>query len=109
MSAQSPELPADGVPAIDRRAFLGTVGIAAGALLAASAVPLSVACARGLRTGEEPSRTESKSAHTDEEVWHVDDICGHRPRYAHPIPHGPARTSPVLWERVDPIDYMLMI
>ncbi|HTW37751.1 MAG TPA: twin-arginine translocation signal domain-containing protein [Steroidobacteraceae bacterium] len=109
MSTPSPELPAGEVPAFDRRAFLGTVGVAAGALVATSVVPFSVACAEGLRTREEPSGAGSRSAPTDEEGWHVDDICGHRPGYAHPIPHGPARTSPVLWERVDPIDYMLMI
>jgi hypothetical protein len=96
MSAKSPE-PA----AIDRRTFLGTVGAAAGALVAASVVPL---IRRPDTSLEPPERADGA-----EESWHVDDMWGHRPRYAHPIPYGPARTSPVLWERVEPIDYMLVI
>jgi len=36
--------------------------------------------------------------------WHVDDICGHWPRYAHPIPFAQAQSAPVAWEGVDPVD-----
>ena len=109
MGAASAELPADGSAAIDRRAFLGTVGAAAGALVAASVVPLSVARGGELGTREQPIPAAGMTADCGEEDWHVDDICGHRPRYAHPIPHGPARSSPVLWEYVDPIDRTLVI
>ncbi len=107
----STELSADHAE-IDRRAFLGTVASAAGVLLAASLAPLSQGRAAGRQTlprvDGSPGATEGDRAEPSQD-WDVDDMWGHRPRYAHPIPYGPARTSPVLWEHVDPIDYMLVI
>jgi hypothetical protein len=91
--------------AIDRRAFLATFGAAAGALVVASMVPL--AAARGADDNEHVRPSAAGSVATEDD-WDVDDICGHSPRYAHPIPHAPARSSPVMWECVDPIDRMLV-
>jgi hypothetical protein len=93
---------------IDRREFLGTVGATAGALVAAVIAPLGVAHGAAPLESERPSPSSVASALT-EEGWDVDDICGHRPRYAHPIPHAPARSSPVLWECIDPVDHNLVI
>lgn len=107
MSEQPAKLPQPEMPEVDRRAFLGTVSAAAGALLAARLLPLPVTA--GLRVREHPRPADTVSACGDEEAWHVDDICGHRPRYAEPIPHAPTRSSPVRWEYVDPIDRMLVI
>jgi hypothetical protein len=95
---------------VDRRTFLNSVGAAAGALLTIGVAPL--AAARGADPEVSAHAACAPSAAADPCVaddWHVDDICGHRPRYAHPIAHAPARSSPVLWESVDPIDRMLMI
>ena len=102
--------PAASTSGIDRREFLGAVGAAAGALVAVSvAHPCMASTGRArhlaVPTGPAAARVPVES----EEPWHVDDMWGHRPRYAHPIPHSPARTSPVLWDRVDPIDYMLVV
>ncbi|HTX24045.1 MAG TPA: twin-arginine translocation signal domain-containing protein [Steroidobacteraceae bacterium] len=103
MSASSPALPPHASTAVDRRTFLGAVSATAGALVTASVVPLSVAAAQDL--GESAHGIGAESRHE----WHVDDMWGHRPRYAHAIPYGPARTSPVLWEHVDPIDRALIV
>jgi hypothetical protein len=105
MSTTRTEPEAGAAPAVDRRAFLGT----AGALVAASVMPLSVVC--GEERSARPSAELEPTERTDggDESWHVDDMWGHRPRYAHPIPHAPPRSSPVMWERVEPIDYMLVI
>ena len=99
---------------LDRRAFLGAV-VTAGAMAAAAAAPLT---ARALtlskggdvlapRGGSLPAQgTSEASANAD---GHIDDMWGHTPRYAHPIPYSPMRTSPVSWEHVDPIDRLLVI
>jgi hypothetical protein len=92
MSANSVNPTAGDATAVDRRAFLALFG----ALVVASIAPLAVA---------RPRLAPSVSTEAE---WDVDDICGHSPRYAHPIPHAPARSSPVMWECVDPIDRMLV-
>lgn len=98
---------------LDRRAFLGAA--AAGALAAAAAVPLT---ARALalvpgreagRSGSEPLTAQGTRAAPGDADWDIDDMWGHTPRYAHPIPHAPMRTSPVAWEHIDPIDRFLVI
>ena len=67
-----------------RRAFLGGVGMTVAAAVAmplapgARAMPLPWAAA-GL-----PPALAAMYPQGD---WHVDDICGHLPRYAHPIPY----------------------
>lgn len=98
----------------DRRSFLSTAA-AAGALAAAAAVPLT---ARALAFGrgdeatqplEGPSFAQGSAEAATDADGHIDDMWGHTPRYAHPIPHSPMRTSPIDWEHVDPIDRFLVI
>lgn len=98
----------------DRRSFLGAV-VTAGAMAAAAAAPLT---ARALaltddsdvRSARDPSLPAQDISDAPPDAdWHIDDMWGHTPRYAHPIPYSPMRTSPVSWEHVDPIDRMLVI
>lgn len=101
--------------AVDRRAFLGAAGAAAGALAAFAAAPFP-ARALGLHgpgaaadprdAGSSPRGLRELAS---DDGWHIDDMWGHMPRYAHPIPHSPARSSPIDWEHVDPIDRALVI
>ena len=72
---------------LDRRAFLGGAGFAAGAVVAATLVPLSVVHA--VPSTESVALTPS----ADDPSWtgHVDDACGHWPPYSHSIPFGVAR------------------
>jgi hypothetical protein len=41
-------------------------------------------------------------------AWHVDDMWGHSPRYAHPIPYARTQGEPIAWEHVEPIDRMFV-
>jgi hypothetical protein len=87
------------VSAVGRRTFLvgatATVGVAA----VAAFVPAAVVSA--------PPAWQD--ATVPGEPWHVDDMWGHLPRYAQPIPHAGVSYAPVTWERWDPIDHILMI
>ena len=97
----------------DRRSFLGAV-VTAGAMAAAAAAPLTARAltltddSHGLRSPD-PNPAQGNSDAPADADWHIDDMWGHTPRYAHPIPYSPMRTSPVSWEHVDPIDRMLVI
>ncbi len=101
--------------ALDRRTFLGVAGGAAGALAAAAIAPFRArALALSAGAGSADARqlahaSAGPQSLAGEDAWHIDDMWGHMPRYAHPIPHSPARTSPVAWEHVDPIDRVLVI
>jgi hypothetical protein len=86
--------------AIDRRSFLGSVGLMAGAVVATSVVPLSVVHA--VPVGGPSLSPASPLANN----WHIDDVCGHWPPYAHPIGYGQA-VSVSLTARADPIDHIL--
>jgi len=98
---------------LDRRAFLGGAA-AAGALVAAAVrplparvlglAPLEAARASGAALPA-PAGVETAA----EDDWHIDDMWGHTPRYAHPIPHSPMRSGPIAWEHVEPIDRFLLI
>ena len=95
---------------IDRRAFLGGAA-AAGAVAAAAVTPLT---ARALALAPAPPAPASgdplpASESLADADWHIDDMWGHTPRYAHPIPHSPMRSSPIAWEHVDPIDRFFVI
>ena len=85
---------------IDRRAFLGgaaavgAIAAAAGSALTARAVALV------------PALPPQPGADDD---WHIDDMWGHTPRYAHPIPYAAVQSAPIAWEHVDPIDRFLVI
>lgn len=83
-----------GVP-MQRRIFLSRAGLAAGAVVATSLVPLSAVHAL-------PARLLAAAA---EPPWtgHVDDACGHWPPYAHPIPYGPPAAAPLM--AADPADW----
>lgn len=89
----------------DRRAFLGGAA-AAGAIAAAAAVPLTARALALIPAAVPPANGKAPAADAD---WHIDDMWGHAPRYAHPIPHSPMRTSPISWEHVDPIDRFLVL
>ena len=100
--------------ALDRRSFLGAV-VTAGAMAAAAAVPVT---ARALAltegrdvqsSGAQPLPAPGTSEAAADADWHIDDMWGHTPRYAHPIPYSPMRGSPVSWEHIEPIDRMLVI
>jgi hypothetical protein len=82
---------------LDRRSFLGALSLAAAGSLLAS--PGWTAAA-----SHSPDTTRLSLEPTAEAgTWHVDDMWGHMPRYAHPIPYSPSYPSPN-WDNVDPID-----
>jgi hypothetical protein len=85
---------------IDRRAFLGGAGLIAGAVVATTLAPLSMvhASATGL------SFVTAGEAGT----WHIDDVCGHWPPYAHPIGYGHGSAS-VTVAHAEPIDHIFLV
>jgi hypothetical protein len=87
---------------IDRRAFLGGAGLTAGAVVATSLVPLSVVHALHL-----PSSV-SLAAAGPSGTWHVDDVCGHWPPYAHAIGYRRTTAAPSMLAQADPIDHIFM-
>lgn len=93
---------------LDRRSFLGGAGIAAGAVVAATLVPLSVVHAL-------PSQAVALTPMADDPSWngHVDDACGHWPPYSYSIPYDVGRASSTLTAQVDfatePFDHTLMV
>jgi hypothetical protein len=82
-----------------RRAFLGGVGMTVAAAvamtLAPGALPLQWA------TPALPPALAAMYPHGD---WHVDDICGHLPRYAHPIPYMHDTSAPDIAALAAPVD-----
>ncbi len=82
---------------MDRREFLGALGLTA----AGSALVL----AGGI--GRIP-REATGAAAIPEGTGHVDDMWGHWPRYAHPIPYTVVPHVPVSWDTVAPIDRMFV-
>jgi len=90
---------------LDRRAFLGGAGFAAGAVVASTLVPLSVVHAL-------PSASSlALTATADDPSWfgHVDDACGHWPRYSHPIGYDVARAERHVDMATEPYDHILMV
>jgi hypothetical protein len=85
---------------IDRRTFLGALALTA----AGSAVPF----ARGALGGAQvpPGAAASVIA---EGSWHVDDMWGHWPRYAHPISYTLVRHVPIDLDAVAPADRQFMM
>jgi hypothetical protein len=86
---------------LDRRKFLGTVGLAAGAVIAASVAPLAARAASGCAA---PPMVPADATVTDpaDELWDVDDMWGNRPRYAHPVPYAHGIPGAGLLERSGP-------
>jgi hypothetical protein len=88
---------------VGRRWFLGSVALIAGAVVATSLVPLSVVHA----VAQLP--TSPAPGDPGEGTWHVDDMWGHWPRYAHPIGYGHVQTEHVsLLAHADPIDHIFL-
>lgn len=86
-----------------RRAFLGSAGMTVAAAVALTLAP-------GVRGGPRPAALPSLppalvSAADD---WHVDDICGHMPRYAHPIPYLHDTAAPDLRALAAPVDWQFL-
>lgn len=115
-SSPSLEPGAVGRPALDRRAFLGGVGVAAGAALAASILPIAAAHAASLEapaavpthgTGAADSVSAAQGPGPDD-AWDIDDMWGHWPRYAHPIPYARVQPAAAAWEQIDPVDRRLV-
>ena len=95
---------------LDRRAFLGGAGFAAGAVVATALVPLSIVHAVPGQAGAVDLTTPP-----DAPSWngHVDDACGHWPPYAYDIPYNVVRApetsaADVFAANVHPADYFLL-
>jgi hypothetical protein len=87
-----------------RRAFLGSAGMTVAAAVAFALAP-------GARTGALLAPTPALPpalAGTTEGDWHVDDICGHMPRYAHPIPYMHDTSAPNLAALAAPVDWQFV-
>jgi hypothetical protein len=80
---------------MDRRSFVASLGMMASAAMAVSMVPLST--------------VHAVVTPASDEGWHVDDICGHWPRYAHPIGYAHVQSVHVsLLALADPIDHIFL-
>jgi hypothetical protein len=83
-----------------RRAFLGGAGLTVAAAVAVTLAP-------GLRAAADRGRAPVLSTALAADAggdWHVDDICGHMPRYAHPIPYMHDTSVPDLSALMAPVD-----
>jgi hypothetical protein len=86
---------------LDRRTFLGSAGLLAGAVVATTLVPLSAVHALPgdiTLAAAEPTGFGS-----------VDDACGHWPPYAHPIPYGHVPMAPGVLAYAEPIDHIFLV
>jgi hypothetical protein len=87
-----------------RRAFLGSAGMTVAAAVALALAPGARAAALLGTTGGLPPALAG-AAQGD---WHVDDICGHMPRYAHPIPYMHDTSAPNLAALAAPVDWQFV-
>lgn len=88
---------------LDRRAFLGALALtAAGTGLSLSRAPEGTSVARA---GETETTLASATA---EGTGHVDDMWGHWPRYAHPIPYTLVHHVPISLDGVAAADRMFI-
>jgi hypothetical protein len=80
---------------LDRRSFLCALSLtAAGSLLVG----------RGWTASSDAKGASlSLASGSEAGLWHVDDMWGHMPRYAHPIACTP-KHEPINWEHVAPVD-----
>jgi hypothetical protein len=85
--------------AIDRRAFLGALALTA----AGSAVPFARGAPGGAAWGAAAATAVAEGS------WHVDDMWGHWPRYAHPISYTLVRHVPIDLDTVAPADRQFMM
>jgi hypothetical protein len=79
---------------VDRRSFLGALSL--------TAIGGTLLTARGWTAAVDTSGGLSLSRH-DVGAWHVDDMWGHMPRYAHPIAGRPVH-QPINLDAVDAVD-----
>ena len=84
-----------------RRAFLGGVGMTVAAAVAMSLAPGARAMPLPWVA---PALPAALAAIYPQGDWHVDDICGHLPRYAHPIPYMHDTSAPDLAALAAPVD-----
>ena len=84
-----------------RREFLGGVGMSVAAAVALSLAPRAQALPL---QGSAPPLALASAGMYPQGDWHVDDICGHLPRYAHPIPYLHDTTPPDFSALVAPVD-----
>jgi hypothetical protein len=87
------------VSAQTRRAFIGGVGTVAAAVAVALTPGLRAVALQATAPGVPPALAAVADGN-----WHVDDICGHMPRYAHPIPYMHDTTAPDYSALVAPVD-----
>jgi hypothetical protein len=83
-----------------RRAFLGGAGMSVAAAVALTLAP----GARALSLSGIPTAVPQALSGVPEGDWHVDDICGHMPRYAHPIPYMHDTSPPDIAALAAPVD-----
>jgi hypothetical protein len=85
---------------VDRRTFLGALALTAAgvALPCRQAVPVGLQALAGTAASALP-----------EGLWHVDDMWGHWPRYAHPISYTLVRHVPIDLATVAPADRQFMM
>ena len=87
-----------------RRAFLGSAGMTVAAAVALALTPGSRGAALlGATAVPPPALTGALDGD-----WHVDDICGHMPRYAHPIPYMHDTSAPNLAALAAPVDWQFV-
>ncbi len=84
-----------------RREFLGGIGMSVAAAVALSLAPSAQALRLQATAPQLPPALAGMYPQGD---WHVDDICGHLPRYAHPIPYMHDTTAPDFSALVAPVD-----
>ncbi|MEJ0008513.1 MAG: twin-arginine translocation signal domain-containing protein [Steroidobacteraceae bacterium] len=89
-----------------RRTFLGGAGMTVAAAVAMTLAP----GARGIAPPwDAPALPPALTAMFPQGDWHVDDICGHLPRYAHPIPYMHDTSAPDLAALAAPIDRQFIV
>ena len=89
---------------LTRRAVLTGAGMAASAVVATSLVPLSVVLALSSRVALDVVPVASSTG-----TWHVDDVCGHWPPYAHAVAYGHYADASSHVACAEPFDHVLMI
>jgi hypothetical protein len=84
-----------------RRDFLGGVGMTVASAVALTLAPGARAVMPAFAARPRPAALTGLFPEGD---WHVDDICGHLPRYAHPIPYMHDSSVPDYSALVAPVD-----